>query len=302
MKPSDKELISDNTIDYLYITLFMLTYRKKSNRYFIGVLDEAFRKLKTELQLGVSTKKTIHYYRRELIEKINSRYFPDSNITIDDPIDLSLLVSVITIELDLQFPTEFYEDVKFIEETIADDLVGMKDQVIDYFYKLSKSNTSIYTYNFSLLLVLVIDFIENYYLPAWKDSFISIKEHLLTTFASTLIPFELNSSQALVKLPKQMYIPDKLLSLLEQKISFLIIFDKEYKEIINFGDTSKLIPTFESKLRESFQGKLPTTEFTELLLKIIDLVVNNSQIRKQLRDQINQEEKLNHETASKAPA
>ena len=247
-----KVLKSTNVLDYTYICLFMLTYRKTTNKFFNAIIRDRLVFLKDKLGTNRINIKTINILRKELVTALNKRYLPEMTITPNDPIDLMLIITCITSNCDLSLSEQFFEDLDSAQQDIADAIDHLNQKVIDFFLSLKQRDLLIYSHDINFILTLVIDFLR-LFLPSWESTFDTIKQALLySTFSrsfSVPLPFQTYLDQATV--PVIPAISPDIVSLISSMDNFVLITPPF--TIHPVGNPKKsLIPEFEVKLREFF--------------------------------------------------
>jgi hypothetical protein len=314
MSTLEKDLKSSNFFDYTFISLFMFTYRKTHNRSFNSIIKVKLAILKNKLNLKQINIKTIGVLRKELTLALNNRFFPDSVITLDDPLDLSLILIQLAISFQLEFPEEFFSDIDTSQMVIADAIDTVNNQIVSFFDILASRDHPIYAYDINFILLLILEFLQ-IHLPSWENKFITLKEHIISDFFTTTFNMSYQYKQTPIESdssPHQQhriekthsathpYIPGQILDLIDNNKSFILI--SEPFNLIRFGTTDKINPDFEIALRELFNFKSPSPMFKTFLLEIIELIIHDSTFRLAIKELMDEKKRNDSSFAHKVSA
>ena len=271
-----RPLKSSDIIDYLYISLFMFTYRQTSNRRFNAILKTQLGSLNQHLSRPSITIKTITLFRSELVRLCNSFLLPESVISPDDPFDLILVITTLASQHNLELPEDFFEAIYQSQDIIAEDLTLLKEPIIDYFRSLQSKDVLIFQTDISLILFLVLDFLQHCYLSHWSSSLLQLKSHLIFHTCTTLLDSSFSYPQSASTSPNLSDstptdpVPSDLLQLLTSKKGFVVIHD-DFK-LLKYGASEHLIPSFDLTFHALF-NRTPPRWYYDLITELIKLPV-----------------------------
>lgn len=278
MAQINNPLTSQDAFSYVYITLFMLSYRTVEPEFYNSTIDEKLRHLNGSLARESISKKTISTLRKQLVEAINDYFLPELELTPKDTIDLIQVFTSLTAQLELSLPEQFLEKIRSsIPPAIADSISHLDDYTQKYFKDLLRRDMKFFAQDIVLLFILVIEFIQGNFMPDQEDVFSIIKEKLLSQYLSG----KFGNRNLNLNVIGPLAIPQPLQGILASKEEFVLITSPF--EIKAFGEKAEtLAPKFEKSLRDLFGFNKPSKEFSNYILLFFNKFITDQEFRKQI--------------------